>query len=184
MSYEIKKNGRKYDVVDGEGNVLASLSKKNAAQTWIQRKIAKDREEFKNMVENAAVESVEVISEGQKPKPKKEPKPKPEPKTKYTRIDAFLQAFTELNEKGFTKEQIIQRADDIYVENGTGEEAENGEGRPTPWTYKHPKYGWVTTRGMVAQPYMRPAADNNREKVAEELGVTIGHAVTAGAKND
>jgi HK97 gp10 family phage protein len=70
---------------------------------------------------------------------------------------------------------------DIYVEYGTGEYAENGKGRITPWTYKHPKYGWVTTRGMVAQPYLRPAADNNREKVAAELGVIIGHAVTAGA---
>ena len=71
---------------------------------------------------------------------------------------------------------------DIYVEYGTGKYAEGGKGRPTPWTYKHPKYGWVTTRGMVAQPYLRPAADKNREKVARELGVTIGQAVTAGAK--
>ena len=139
MSYEIKKNGRKYDVVDGEGNVLASLSKKNAAQTWIQRKIAKDREEFKNMVENAAVESVEEVKAGgelvpldrftgipnppeEKPKPEEKKKSGkkavPEPKTKFTRIDAFLQAFTELNEKGFTKEQIIQRADDLYVKQG------------------------------------------------------------------
>ena len=74
---------------------------------------------------------------------------------------------------------------DIYVEYGTGEYAE-GESRAKkiPWVYKHPKYGWITTRGMVAQPYMRPAADNSREKVAEELGVIIGHAVTAGAGND
>ena len=38
------------------------------------------------------------------------------------------------------------------------------------------------TRRMAAQPYMRPAADNNRKKVAEILKVTIGQAVMAGAK--
>ena len=71
---------------------------------------------------------------------------------------------------------------DIYVEYGTGKYAEGGKGRPTPWRYKHPKYGWVTTRGMVSQPYMRPAADNNRQRVADTLKVAIGQAVTAGAK--
>ena len=38
------------------------------------------------------------------------------------------------------------------------------------------------TRKMAAQPYMRPAADNNRKRVADMLGVAIGQAVTAGAK--
>ena len=35
---------------------------------------------------------------------------------------------------------------------------------------------------QAAQPYLRPAADNNRQRVADELGVTIGQAVVAGAK--
>ena len=38
------------------------------------------------------------------------------------------------------------------------------------------------TRKMAAQPYMRPAADNNRKRVADMLGVAIGEAVRAGAK--
>ena len=38
------------------------------------------------------------------------------------------------------------------------------------------------TRKMAAQPYMRPAADKNRERVARQLGVVIGQAIKAGAK--
>ena len=71
---------------------------------------------------------------------------------------------------------------DAYVEFGTGLYAEGGKGRKTPWVYKHPKYGFIRTKGMVAQPYMRPAADNNRQRVADTLKVAIGQAVTAGAK--
>ena len=72
---------------------------------------------------------------------------------------------------------------DIYVEYGTGLYAQGGKGRKdVPWRYKHPKYGWITTKGNVAQPYMRPAADNNRKRVADTLKVAIGQAVTAGAK--
>ena len=38
------------------------------------------------------------------------------------------------------------------------------------------------TYKMAAQPYLRPAADNNRARVARELGVTIGQLVIAGGK--
>ena len=72
---------------------------------------------------------------------------------------------------------------DAYVEFGTGIYAKGkSNAKKIPWVYKHPKYGWITTKGMVAQPYMRPAADNNRQKVADTLKVTIGQAVMAGAK--
>jgi phage gpG-like protein len=50
-----------------------------------------------------------------------------------------------------------------YVEYGTGIYAESGNGRKTPWSYFSKKYGWVTTRGMVARPHLRPALDNNRK---------------------
>ena len=72
---------------------------------------------------------------------------------------------------------------DVYVEYGTGIHAKGKSGaKKIPWAYKHPKYGWITTKGNVAQPYMRPAADKNRQKVADVLKVAIGQAVTAGAK--
>ena len=72
---------------------------------------------------------------------------------------------------------------DAYLEFGTGIYAKGKSGaKKIPWVYKHPKYGWITTKGNVAQPYMRPAADNNRKKVADMLGVAIGQSVVAGAK--
>ena len=47
-----------------------------------------------------------------------------------------------------------------YLEYGTGEHAEGGTGRKTPWTYLDEATGqWVTTTGSKPQPYMRPAAD-------------------------
>jgi len=51
----------------------------------------------------------------------------------------------------------------IYVEYGTGIHAEGGGGRKTPWTYFSEKYGFVTTSGMVARPYLRPALDSKRK---------------------
>jgi HK97 gp10 family phage protein len=51
-----------------------------------------------------------------------------------------------------------------YVEFGTGLYAENGEGRKTPWTYE--KNGqFYTTEGQKPQPYLRPAALENIEKI-------------------
>jgi len=41
------------------------------------------------------------------------------------------------------------------------------------------EYGTVK---MAAQPFFRPAADNNRAKVSREIGVTIGRAAEAGGK--
>ena len=35
---------------------------------------------------------------------------------------------------------------------------------------------------QAAQPYLRPAADSNRARVARELGVVIGQGVEAGGK--
>lgn len=47
----------------------------------------------------------------------------------------------------------------IWLEFGTGIYAEGGDGRKTPWSYVHPRWGWVTTRGGKAQPHMRPGFD-------------------------
>ena len=52
-----------------------------------------------------------------------------------------------------------------YVEWGTGLFAESG-GRQTPWAYEDPKTGEVVwTSGQKPQPYMRPALNENREKI-------------------
>lgn len=52
-----------------------------------------------------------------------------------------------------------------YVEYGTGLFAENG-GRKTAWAYKDEKTGeTIWTHGQHPQPYMRPALNENKEKI-------------------
>lgn len=57
-----------------------------------------------------------------------------------------------------------------YVEYGTGLFAENGQGRKTGWAYEDEKTGeTIWTRGQKPQPFLRPALNNNREKIVEDL---------------
>ena len=52
-----------------------------------------------------------------------------------------------------------------YVEYGTGLFAENGNGRKTPWVYMDDKGNYHYTRGQHPQPYMRPALEENKDKI-------------------
>lgn len=46
-----------------------------------------------------------------------------------------------------------------YVELGTGKHASGG--RQTPWVYKDDKGNWHYTHGQRAQPFLKPALQNN-----------------------
>ena len=52
-----------------------------------------------------------------------------------------------------------------YQEYGTGLFAENGNGRKTPWVYMDDKGNYHYTRGQHPQPYMRPALQENKDKI-------------------
>lgn len=53
-----------------------------------------------------------------------------------------------------------------YVEYGTGLYAENGNGRKTGWAYEDEKTGEIIwTRGQHPQPYLRPALEENKDKI-------------------
>lgn len=52
-----------------------------------------------------------------------------------------------------------------YVEFGTGLFAEEGGRKDVPWNYQDDEGEWHSTSGMKPQPYMRPALNENREKV-------------------
>ena len=54
-----------------------------------------------------------------------------------------------------------------YVEVGTGIYSTEGSGRQTPWSYQDAKGEWHTTKGMKAQPFLKPALDKNRGRVLE-----------------
>ena len=56
-----------------------------------------------------------------------------------------------------------------YVEYGTGLFAEEQGRQDVPWHYKDDKGEWHTTSGMKPQPYMRPALNENREKILRIL---------------
>lgn len=54
-----------------------------------------------------------------------------------------------------------------YVEYGTGLFAEEGGRKDVPWHYKDEKGEWHSTSGMKPHPYMRPALNENRDKIVE-----------------
>lgn len=56
-----------------------------------------------------------------------------------------------------------------YVEYGTGLFAENGGRQDVPWCYKDDEGNWHTTSGMNPSPYMRPALNENREKIVRMI---------------
>ncbi|MFZ2952559.1 MAG: HK97-gp10 family putative phage morphogenesis protein [Streptococcus suis] len=57
----------------------------------------------------------------------------------------------------------------IYVEYGTGEFAENGNGRKGGWVYKTPDGEVHFTYGMPPQPYLRPAFRQNQKAIKDIL---------------
>lgn len=57
----------------------------------------------------------------------------------------------------------------IYVEYGTGEFAENGNGRKGGWVYKTPNGEVRFTYGMPPQPYLRPAFRQNQKVIRDIL---------------
>ena len=86
---------------------------------------------------------------------------------------------TELNVKcGIFVESAINYA--IYQEYGTGIYAENGQGRQTPWLWQVKSQKWadifgievgqsVLWHGNQPHPFIRPAWDENKDKIEEKL---------------
>lgn len=60
-----------------------------------------------------------------------------------------------------------------YVEYGTGLFAESGGRKDVPWNYQDDKGEWHSTNGQKPQPFMRPAIEDNRNKIIEVLGEGI-----------
>lgn len=58
----------------------------------------------------------------------------------------------------------------VYVEYGTGEFAENGNGRKGGWVYQDPSGEWFFTWGQDPQPFLRPAFRRNRKQIEQIIG--------------
>ena len=67
----------------------------------------------------------------------------------------------------------------IYVEFGTGEYAENGQGRKGGWVYKDPQTGeTIFTHGSHPKPFMRPGYRSQKQNIKlllEKYLKVIGH---------
>lgn len=57
-----------------------------------------------------------------------------------------------------------------YIEFGTGLFAESGGRKDVPWNYQDDKGEWHSTSGQKPQPFMRPALEENREKIINLIG--------------
>ncbi len=69
-----------------------------------------------------------------------------------------------------------------YQEFGTGILAEGGIGRQTPWRYQNARGEWVTTSGTKPQPYLRPAFDNNKDRIKTLMKKKFKEALERGLK--
>ena len=61
-----------------------------------------------------------------------------------------------------------------YVEFGTGLFAESNGRKDVPWNYQDDEGNWHSTSGQHPQPFMRPALNNNRNRVMEIIKEAIG----------
>ena len=60
-----------------------------------------------------------------------------------------------------------------YIEYGTGLFAESGGRKDVPWNYQDDKGEWHSTSGMKPQPFMRPAIEDNRNRIIKILKESI-----------
>jgi HK97 gp10 family phage protein len=60
-----------------------------------------------------------------------------------------------------------------YVEFGTGLFAEEGGRADVPWNYQDDEGNWHTTSGQKPQPFLRPALDENKNRIMGILGESI-----------
>jgi hypothetical protein len=60
-----------------------------------------------------------------------------------------------------------------YLEFGTGEFAENGQGRKGGWSYQDPRGAWHFTYGMKPGRYLRNALDDKADDVRKILSIPI-----------
>lgn len=62
----------------------------------------------------------------------------------------------------------------IYNEFGTGEFAENGNGRKGGWVYRDSSGEYFFTYGLEPQPFLRPAFRRNKGNIKKIVGNTYG----------
>ena len=57
----------------------------------------------------------------------------------------------------------------IYIHEGTGKYAKNGNGRQEPWVYKDRQGNWHTTEGMKPNPFLEDALYDSITEIQNEF---------------
>lgn len=65
----------------------------------------------------------------------------------------------------------------IWEEFGTGEYAIKGDGRKSMWTYKHPKKGFVKTKGKKPTRALQRAIDSRKKVIAKYVKDKFGMVI-------
>ena len=68
---------------------------------------------------------------------------------------------------GQLRQSITHTVEGTRAEVGTGIYSTEGNGRQTPWSYEDANGEWHTTEGMVAQPFLKPALEENKGRIIE-----------------
>lgn len=92
------------------------------------------------------------------------------PELKAVDLENFLNSFThKVYEDGDTIIGLVGNTADYapYIEFGTGELAENGQGRQGGWYYKDTDGNWHFTLGMRPRPIMRSALVEKKQEILE-----------------
>jgi HK97 gp10 family phage protein len=85
-------------------------------------------------------------------------------------------SITHLVDEGFLSVHIGTNVEyGIYVEKGTGIYAVGGNGRKGGWVYQDPKDDeWYFTWGQEPQPFLTPAAEDNRMQIKQIFKKYLG----------
>lgn len=61
----------------------------------------------------------------------------------------------------------------VYVHQGTGIYAKNGDGRQEPWSYVDAEGNWHTTKGQHPNPFLERALDNKKKEINEYVNQKV-----------
>ena len=145
--------------IEGMDNLIKKLEALGGTVLSIRKKMVQNMGDVADMMARKAPTDTEKL------------KPNIQVKDDSTDTELLVKA-------GIFAESAINYA--IYQEYGTGIYAENGQGRQTPWLWQVKSQKWadifgievgqsVLWHGNQPHPFIRPAWDENKDKIEEKL---------------
>ena len=149
--------------IEGMDNLIKKLEALGGTVLSIRKKMVQNMGDVADMMARKAPTDTEKL------------KPNIQVKDDSTDTELLVKA-------GIFAESAINYA--IYQEYGTGIYAENGQGRQTPWLWQVKSQKWadifgievgqsVLWHGNQPHPFIRPAWDENKDKIEEKLRTAL-----------